>query len=175
MEIDGSSTYLINADRIKEIAKLRKISIAKLCKGVPFNFQERSLRRNLADGKMRGYTLLSISKTLNCTPFYFMEPSPLGFFSEVPLEYWHYEIQELTLTETRYQFLMIRGMSPKEIEELTQDEIDEIEALVEKIKQKHRENTELQIKPNTERVEGGIVSKNNHKPDSSTKGNRPGQ
>ena len=140
-KINNSATYSINADRIKEIARKtasgdkKSTPISLLWQKTPL-FSERAFRRNLSQGIMKGETLLAISKALDCTPYYFMEPSPMGDFL-TPLKYWHYEIQELSMEETRYKFFLARNLAPDKIKRISPEDIERIETLAQEIIDKY--------------------------------------
>ena len=115
--IEKATKYSINPDRIKERIKARSESLYTFPKML--SVTERSFFRYLNQRKMFGDILLEISELLNCTPYYFLEPCPL--IDDMPLQFWTYEFQTLSIPETRRQSLLVRGMRPEVIDSLTHE------------------------------------------------------
>ena len=132
--INETAMYQINPDRIKERVDARETTFDAIENAIneELGIQPRSLKRNRQQKKMKGDTLLCLSRLLDCTPYYFMDPSPLWFTEDldknekpkmIPLRFWTYEIQTLSAQETRRQSLLIRGMQPEIIDSLTHEEV----------------------------------------------------
>lgn len=133
--IEGDKTYSINSQRIKDRARARKITMAKLSKLASLS-EVSSLYRNLRERYMKGATLLDISKALDCTPYYFLEPSVM-FFDE-PLQYWHYEYQQVGVDKSFRNFFLARNLCPDDINRISREDRDAFEAFAQTIIDKYK-------------------------------------
>ena len=154
--IEPQMQYQINSDRVKEVAEERKQTISSLSRKTSlgkrrdkedpdkeYQYEEslrsklRSFQRNMSKGSMRGDTLLAISKVLDCTPYYFMEPSPMGDFL-CRLPFWHYEFQFVSIPDTFYKFFLARNMTPEEIASISQEDKEAFEESAWQLVKKYR-------------------------------------
>lgn len=129
--LEDKMSYPIDAQRIKTQADKRGWTIYKIAKSISIDL--RSLRRNLAKGNMQGKTIVEVSRLLDCTPYYFLNPSPLDNWLMTdgePLGFWNYEIQTLDIAKTRRDFLIIRGLDPHLYAQLDQKDIEELETMI---------------------------------------------